>query len=175
MTNSEYDIPTSGDDQSNSHSVATNRWDTATASKQTTALPPPKSAIGTSQNWAIDAGTLVIDHAKEGIENAIRSANFGDESVIHFDNGVSFQGTITGGSIHIEGTLIVGREAKVKAKSITCGRLFVSGGSVECADITCLTLVAWEGEINASGEIRYCSLEQAGHCDIQGRLVRNRS
>ncbi|TBR71253.1 MAG: polymer-forming cytoskeletal protein [Nevskiaceae bacterium] len=118
-----------------------------------------------------EEGQLVIDHKIEGIVNAIRDMSIPKEApTLFFNGGLHLSGEFTAGSIEVDGTLIIGEGSVVNVQKLKAKRLYINQGALHCVSIKTGSLIAWDGEINASHEIEYGALEESRFCAINGTM-----
>ena len=114
------------------------------------------------QPYIKSEGQLVIDHEVEGIFNAIRDMSIPKEApTLFFKGGLHLSGEFTAGSIEVDGTLIISEGANVNVQKLKARRLYINRGALNCVSVETGSLIAWDGEINASHEIAYGALEES--------------
>jgi hypothetical protein len=83
---------------------------------------------------------------------------------------VHLSGELTAGSLEIDGTLVISEGARIDVQKLKCKRLYINRGALFCVTVETESLIAWDGEITASNEIRYKALEESRFCAITGNM-----
>lgn len=115
-------------------------------------------------------GELVIDLVEHNIQHVIGPNAKLSSGTLHFDGGgLVVEGEISGGTLTVDGMLIVQKGAKVTA-NISCHGL-ISMGEIRCDKIESDGLiVAWAGSMVAN-TIGFRSIEISASCKVKGQLV----
>lgn len=114
-------------------------------------------------------GEFVVNLVEENIQHAIGRGSSCKNGDFEFNSGVLIEGSLLGGSLKVNGTLILKPGSKVTA-AIDCDRLILMG-DVDCETVIVRgLLVAWSGKLKAKNGIYCDSLEASSSCKLFGAL-----
>ena len=122
------------------------------------------------QDSPMPKGELVIDLADHNIQHVIGTNAKLSNGTLHFDGGgLVVEGEINGGTLAVDGMLIVQKGAKITA-DIACKGL-INMGDIRCGQIEADGLiVAWAGVMTAN-TIGFRTIEISSSCKVKGQLV----
>lgn len=114
-------------------------------------------------------GDFEIDIEAENIKHAIGIGAVCRNGELEFNSGIIVEGQILGGSIKVNGTLVLKSDAKITAK-IDCQRLILMGDIDSELVVVHGLIVAWAGKLRAKKGIYCDAFESSSACKISGSL-----